>query len=169
VKRVAAVLAVAALACSGEARQSYKPLAVGDAAPDYVVTPLAGDSVSLADLRGTTVMLNVWATWCIPCREEMPAMQRLHTQFADSGLTIIAVSVDDRGSDKSVQKFLDDKGIEFTVARDHGRRVSRAFRTIGVPETFLIDRQGIIVKRWIGEFDPSSEETKALVRTAISG
>ena len=154
-------------ACSGQ--KQFRPLAVGDPAPAYSVVTMHGDSVALASLSGRAVLLNVWATWCVPCRTEMPAIQRLYTQFADSGLTVIAVSVDDPGADAAVQQFIRTYGIGFTVARDPSKRVSRTFRTIGVPETFLLDRRGRIAKRWIGEFDATSEAVKTAVREAVNG
>jgi len=162
-----ALLGIAALACGGNGE--FRPLQVGDAAPAYAAQTVAGDTVTLGALRGHPVLLNVWATWCIPCRTEMPAMQQLHSAFADSGLKVIGVSVDEAGSDADVRQFIATSGITFTVARDPDKRVSRVFRTLGVPETFLIDRRGRIAKRWIGEFDPAGAAAKAAVRDVLHG
>jgi cytochrome c-type biogenesis protein len=166
-KRAVWLIGLCAVACgrSGE----FRPLQVGDAAPTYSATTMRGDTIALRALQGRPVLLNVWATWCIPCRTEMPGIQQLHTAFADSGLEVIAVSVDEAGSDADVQMFVDTYGIRFTVLRDPDKRVSRAFRTLGVPETFLVDRQGKIARRWIGEFDPASEAVKTAVRQALRG
>ena len=77
-------------------RDKFAPVEVGTAAPDFVAQDLEGNPVSLSDLRGEVVLLNIWATWCAPCREEMPAMQRLYEELGDDGLHIVAVSIDAR-------------------------------------------------------------------------
>ncbi len=160
------VVALVTTACA-DAKPGFRPLQAGDRAPTYAAATLAGDSVSLTALRGQAVLLNVWATWCIPCRKEMPALQQLHTLFAGSGLRILAISVDSQGAERDVKTFLDSNGLTFTVALDPARSVQRVFRTIGVPETFLINRDGRLVKRWIGEIEPMSDEVKGAVRTAL--
>ncbi|HUG39444.1 MAG TPA: TlpA disulfide reductase family protein [Longimicrobiales bacterium] len=114
----------------------------GIAAPDYAATTLAGDTVALADLRGAPVLLNVWATWCAPCREEMPDLQAIADEFAAEGLRVVGVSIDQADASAQVQRFVDDYGISFTVLHDPRGRVTRSFRTIGVPETFLLDGEG---------------------------
>jgi peroxiredoxin len=166
-KRAVWLIGLSAVACGGNGE--FRPLQVGDAAPAYSATTMRGDTITLHALQGRPVLLNVWATWCIPCRTEMPGIELLHAAFADSGLKVLAVSVDEAGSDAEVQQFIETYGIRFTVARDPEKRVSRTFRTLGVPETFLVDRQGKIARRWIGEFDPASEAVKAAVRQALRG
>ena len=161
------LLSLSTTACSGNGE--FRPLQVGDSAPAYAAPTMRGDTITLRALLGQPVLLNVWATWCVPCREEMPAMEQLHAVFADSGLRVIAVSVDEAGSDAAVREFIATHGIQFTVARDPDKRVSRAFRTLGVPETFLIDRRGKIARRWIGEFDPTSGVVKRAVRDVLRG
>ena len=169
-RRFAVSLALLALAaCGGSGGKAFRPLAMGDPAPAYATGTLKGDSVDLAKLRGRPVLLNVWATWCIPCRHEMPAIQQLYTAFADSGLVVIGVSVDENGSDGQVRQFAEDHGVTFTIARDPAKRVQRIFRTIGVPETFLIDRKGKIAHRWIGEFEPASEPVRQAVHEVLHG
>jgi peroxiredoxin len=158
---------LAVAACSG--RGEFRPLQVGDAVPDYSATTIQGDTITLHGLQGRPVLLNVWATWCIPCRKEMPALQDLYSAFADSGLNVVAVSVDEAGADADVRQFVEAHGIRFIVTRDPDKAVSRAFRTVGVPETFLVDRRGRITRRWIGEFDPASEATRLAVRQALGG
>ena len=147
----------------------YRPLQIGDVAPAYSAPTLRGDTIALQSLHGQPVLLNVWATWCVPCRQEMPAIEHLYGLFADSGLKVIAVSVDEAGSNADVQRFITTFGLQFTVARDPDKRVSQAFRTLGVPETFLIDRHGKIARRWIGEFDPTSEAVMDAVREVLRG
>jgi peroxiredoxin len=97
----------------------------------------------------------------------MPAIERLSAAFADSGLTVIGVSVDDAGSAAEVRQFVAAHDIRFAIALDPDKRVARVFRTLGVPETFLLDRRGRVARRWIGEFDPGSEAVRAAVRQAL--
>jgi peroxiredoxin len=144
-------------------------VAVGEPAPEFAAATLDGDTISLASLRGDAVVLNIWATWCAPCREEMPALDALQRQYADEGLRVIGVSIDGRGAASEVASFLERNGIDFTILHDPDERVTRTFRTIGVPETFLIDRDGRVVERWIGKIDPAAEPIQAAVREALAG
>ena len=165
------VLAVMAAGCAGE--DSYRPLRAGDPAPAYAAPQLDGDTVSLVALRGGPVLLNVWATWCAPCREEMPGLQALHERYADRGLRVIGASVDARGAEPAIASFLRDHGITFTILHDADETVSRLFRTNGVPETYLIDAEGRIAHRWIGRIDPLGaqviEQVEAVLPEAASG
>jgi peroxiredoxin len=165
--RVMLFSAVASACASDTEEQPYRRLTEGDAVPAYAAATLGGDTLSLADLRGQAVMLNIWATWCIPCRAEMPGLQSLHEQLGEEGLRVVGVSIDAGGATESVRMFLEDFGITFTILHDPSERVTRAFRTMGVPETFLIGRDGRIVKRWIGKFDPMAESTLTAVRAAL--
>jgi cytochrome c-type biogenesis protein len=146
---------------------AYRPLEVGDAAPEFAARMLDGSHVSLAELRGKVVLLNVWATWCVPCRKEMPALQQLYQDLGDEGLVVLAVSVDAAGARDAVDTFVNERGIGFDIALDPSGGVQETFRTMGVPESFLIDRDGKIVRRWIGEFDPGSEDTRSSVEEAL--
>lgn len=136
---------VAVAACGGSSSQTGV-IQVGAVAPAYATTKLGGDSVSLAALRGKVVLLNVWATWCHPCRAEIPAVQALHVKFRDQGLEVIGVSVDVGGMDDGIRSFMAEFQMTYSVWLDPDERVSAQFRTIGVPETFLIDRAGVL--RW---------------------
>jgi cytochrome c-type biogenesis protein len=156
-----------AVAC-GESDE-FRPLSAGDPAPGFAAVTLDGKSVSVEDLRGQVVLLNVWATWCIPCREEMPALQALHEELADDGLVVLGVSIDESGADDAVARFAEEHGIDFVVALDASKQVERTFRTMGVPETFLIDREGRITRHWIGQFDPLADDARAAVRAALEG
>ena len=169
-QKAALALGAAAVlhACGGDS-EAFRPLELGDSAPEFTAKMLDGSDVSLADLRGKAVLLNVWATWCVPCRKEMPALQRLYEDLADDGLVVVAVSVDAAGAADAVDAFVDELGLGFDIALDPSGGVQEAFRTLGVPETFLIDSSGKIVRRWIGEFDPGSEDTRASVLEAIEG
>lgn len=162
------VLMLSLVGCSPE-ETGYRPLAAGDPVPEYGAPVLDGDSLYLASLRGQPVLLNVWATWCPPCREEMPALQALHERYVDRGLRVIGVSVDSRGAEPAVRAFLAEGDITFTILHDASDAVSRQFRTIGVPETFLIDPSGRVARRWIGRFDPLADDVVRDVEALLRG
>lgn len=136
-------------------------------APDYSVNTLDGELVSLSDLEGNVVMINVWATWCEPCREEMPALQELQNKFSNSDFKVIGVSVDEKGSTQMVRQFLNSQNIFYTIWHDPEDKFQFAFRTIGVPETVLISKEGKILYQWRGAFDPLSENTMSRVESAL--
>ena len=162
------LLASANLACDAAPDSaSIRALQTGNVAPEYAAATLAGDTISLSALRGNAVMLNVWATWCIPCRDEMPALEALHRELADDGLRIIGVSIDAAGMDGDIKQFVNDHNLTFTILHDPAERVSRVFRTRAVPETYLFDRKGQLVRRWIGKFDPLSADARRDVARAL--
>jgi cytochrome c biogenesis protein CcmG, thiol:disulfide interchange protein DsbE len=165
---LALALFLAATGCAPDVER-FRPLQAGDAAPEFAAPTLGGDTVSLVALRGSPVLLNVWATWCPPCREEMPALQALHETFGDRGLRVIGVSIDARGAESAIRSFADDHGIRFTLLHDPAEAVSRQFRINGVPETFLIDGAGRIVRRWIGAFDPAAADVAEQIEAALAG
>ena len=140
-------MALALSACGGAEAGAVR---VGAPAPDYATTTLAGDSASLVALRGKVVLLNVWATWCHPCRDEIPELEVLHQRLRGRGLEIVGVSVDVPGMEGGIRSFMKEFGMSYAVWLDPDERVSSQFRTIGVPETFLIDRAGVIRWRKIG-------------------
>jgi peroxiredoxin len=164
----AALLALLFCTGCGSPPERLRPLAPGDPAPGYAAPTMAGDTVSLEGLRRHAVMLNVWATWCPPCREEMPGLQALHETYGDRGLAVVAVSIDARGAEAAIHEFVSDFGLTFTILHDPAEAVARTFRTSGVPQTFLIGPDGRIVERWIGRFDPLAPEVAALVEGALA-
>lgn len=141
---------------------------VGDRAPEYAAPSLTGERMALSDQRGKVVLVNVWATWCGPCRVEMPSLQALHERFRDQGFTVLAVSIDTGpGYREKVERFVQEYGLDFPVLLDPDARIQREFRTVGVPETFVLDREGRIVKRLIGAADWDSSANRALIRELL--
>jgi cytochrome c-type biogenesis protein len=138
------LLIVCVLACAGS--EPPARVEVGLEAPSYAARNLGGDSVSLALLRGKPVLLNVWATWCLPCKEEIPYLESLHAKHAAQGLQIVGVSVDARGEESKITEFAKDFRMTYPIWRDPDERVNSRFLAIGVPSTYLIDRDGIL--RW---------------------
>lgn len=139
----------------------------GRVVPAYAAPTLAGEAVSLESLRGEVVLLNVWATWCYPCRKEMPSFEALHRELVDQGLKVVAVSIDRSGAAGEIESFLEEHGITFTILHDPDMNVGKTFRTIGVPETFLIDRHGRLVQRWIGRIDGHSPAVRGPILAAL--
>ena len=155
-----APLVLAAANCTGDARG----VEVGDQVPDYSAPNLAGEEIAFADHLGEVVLINVWATWCGPCRVEMPPIQNIYNRYSDQGFTVLAVSIDTGpGYNEKVDEFVREFGLEFPVLLDPESRIGRVLQTIGVPETFVLDREGRIVKRWIGATDWDSEANRALI------
>jgi cytochrome c biogenesis protein CcmG, thiol:disulfide interchange protein DsbE len=118
--------------------------------------------------RGDVVLLNIWATWCGPCRFEMPSMQALHEDFADSGLTIVAVSIDDPSAGDAIRWFTQELGLTFEILHDTTGAIRRAYGTVGIPETAVIDRDGIVRRRVAGAEDWNSPANRALVARLVS-
>jgi peroxiredoxin len=126
---------------------------VGAQAPEFTAVDLVSrDTVQLADYRGEVILLNLWATWCAPCRIEMPSIQRLADQLAPEGLKILAVSVDVLPP-TDVKAFADELGLTFEILQDRSQRIEAAYQTTGLPETFIINRHGEIVHWHIGQDD----------------
>lgn len=133
----------------------------------YAAPTLAGDTMTLDRYPGDALLVNVWATWCPPCREEMPALQALHEEREDEGLRVVGVSIDGRGSKETVREFLAEYGISYTILHDPDERIMEEFRILGIPTSYLLDRSGRLVKQWFGYVDFASEEVRRRVRRAL--
>jgi peroxiredoxin len=121
---------------------------VGAPAPDFTLTDVAGNAVTLSKLKGQVVLINFWATWCGPCRVEMPAIQRRYEAFKDQGLTVLAVNFDEPLID--VSAFQNSFNLTFPVLLDPGGIVNDLYRMRGYPSSFMVDRSGLITKLHIG-------------------
>jgi thiol-disulfide isomerase/thioredoxin len=169
------LLIVAGLVLGAVALVKFGPhiegVEVGKRAPDYHTIRLGtSDSVSLrGEAQGKVTLVNIWATWCIPCRTEMPALQQLFKDLGPKGLRIIAVSIDDGASQKDVQLFVNDLGLTFEVLHDKSGDIQRVYQTTGVPESFLLDKNGVIVKKVIGEHPWSSPSNQRIVVELLGG
>jgi cytochrome c biogenesis protein CcmG/thiol:disulfide interchange protein DsbE len=170
---LAVIAVIAGLGLGATALVKYgperEPVAVGARAPDFRVLDLAtGDTVSLRSrYRGSVTLVNIWATWCEPCKVEMPAMQRLYDSFGPRGFKIAAVSIDE-GDATDVRNFSESLHLTFDVLQDRSTAIQQAYQTTGVPESFLLDRDGTIMKRVIGAHDWSSPVNRALVERLLS-
>lgn len=130
----------------------------GFMAPAFTVRNLDGNLETLADYRGQIVILNLWATWCGPCRIEMPGFEKLYRRFRSGGLTILGVSLD-KGNDKAVEDFVREYNLSFPVFLDDKGEVERLYKTFTIPTTYVIDRSGRVVFKVDGAKNWQSEET----------
>lgn len=156
-------------------RESYQPVLTGAPAPEFTATNLAGETVHLSDYRGRVVLVNIWATWCAPCRSEMPSMQDLYEDLKDTDFEILAVSIDaapgqvDEGGRPGgdLRAFADDLGLTFPILHDPSGRIQQVYQTTGVPETFLVGRDGLIYKKVAGGTDWAAPVNQELVRRLL--
>ncbi|HEU4721882.1 MAG TPA: TlpA disulfide reductase family protein [Gemmatimonadaceae bacterium] len=141
------------------------PVEVGSRAPEIEGVTLDGTRrrKTLADYEGKVVLLNVWATWCEPCRVEMPSIEKLHREFGAQGLAVVAISVDDPGAENRIRDFVKELGLTFEILHDPGQVTTRNYQITGYPETFIVARDGTIRRKLIGAADWSSEANRALV------
>ena len=135
----------------------------GSPAPDFSLPKLDGDMVRLSDYRGKVVFLNIWATWCSPCREEMPSMEKLYQQMKGEDFEILAVSIDILGA-KAVAPFVKELKLSFPTLLDPDGTVKRLYSTTGVPESFIIDKNGVVTVKIIGPRDWGSPEAVKVLK-----
>ena len=151
------VVAAAAVGVAWFARGRFEPVIAGQPVPAFHVSALDGSGVTLDSYRGKVVLLNVWATWCAPCLEEMPSMERLYKDMAGKDFEILAVSVDNPVDGavprQTLEKFAADLGVTFPIfhsAPGSADDIQLVFQTTGVPESFLIGKDGVIYRRISG-------------------
>jgi peroxiredoxin len=136
-------------------------------APDFRIENLAGGDAGLADYKGKIVLLNFWATWCMPCRAEMPSMEALWKKYKEQDFVVVAISIDE-GSKKRVATFIDIFDLSFPVLLDPESEVNDLYKVSNMPTSFLIDRNGKIVSRIVGSDDWTSEEAIQLVEKLMA-
>ena len=135
------------------------------AAPDFTLVNPAGKKVSLHDFRGKVVFLNFWASWCGPCRGEMPGMDKLYREFKGKGFEIFAVNVKDKRDD--ALKFMKDLKISYPVALDPEGEIGLLYGAWAMPSTYLIDRKGVVLARMWGPADWYSADARKLIKTLV--
>lgn len=153
VKKVTAIVLLLALMtvaivqamATEETRDNLPGLSIGEKAPDFEVKTLQGDLVKLSDYQGKKVMLNFWATWCPPCKEEMPDMEKFYQQASDD-VVILAVNIDPQ---YNVNKFVTEMGITFPILLDEKDKVNSMYQVLTIPTTYFIDKKGIIRHKYL--------------------
>ncbi len=143
---------------------------VGSEAPGFLavdVSNSSGESKSLSDYRGKVVLLNIWATWCGPCRAEMPSIEALHKDLESQGLAVVAVSVDDPNAIAAIREFVDEYKLTFDILHDQTQLFRGVYRYFGVPETYVIDRKGVIRRKEIRAHDWNSPAQRLFIERLL--
>lgn len=156
-----AALAAAVVATTACAATEGGPPRVGEPAREYAATTLDGDTVALGSLRGKVVLLNLWATWCGPCRTETPYLQSLFEEHSGDGFEIVGISMDTGNAAEDVAMFVEEYGVTYTILHDPRMRGMELYQVLGLPATFLIDREGVL--RWM-RYGPIAENDPEFLR-----
>ncbi len=153
------------LAMWGCAREE-KPALEGNSAPDFTLKNLAGQEVKLSDLRGKVVLVNFWATWCPPCRGEIPSMERLNRAMAGKPFQMLAISIDEGGKE-AVEALFSKAGVSLPTLLDPTQQTGKRYGITGVPETFIVDKKGVILKKVVGPIDWSDPMVAGFLDNAM--
>jgi len=145
---------------------TYAPLAAGQSAPDFTLPGLDGKMVSLSEYKGHVVLVNIWATWCPPCVDEMPSMETLYKEFKDENFEILAISIDALGAN-AVGPFMKKYNLSFPALLDPEATIKMLYQTTGVPESFIINKEGILVEKIIGPKNWAAPEVVNYFRDLI--
>jgi peroxiredoxin len=130
-------------------------------APDFSLKDVRGNDIALSSFKGKVVLLNFWATWCPPCKAEMPAMNKLYNEMKSRGFEVLAVTSDSSLSD--VNDFLSRNKLDFRILFDEKKSVTRLYKVFSMPTTFLIGRDGTIVEKFYGEYDWTERDVRATI------
>lgn len=140
---------------------------VGSKAPDFHAIDLAtGRPVSFADYRGKVLLINIWATWCEPCKVEMPAIERLFRTVTDTGFRVVSVSID-KADSSTVTAFARTYGLTFPILQNQSGDIQDIYQTTGIPESFVVDREGRIMKKVIGPAEWDGPVNLDLIRSLL--
>ena len=154
-KAILVMILTSGLLITGCAVGSEPAATVGMAAPDFELQNLDGQSVSLNDLKGKPVLINFWATWCPPCRSEMPYIQQVYDEMHEKGLVVLAINIGESSS--KVKSFLQDNDLSLPVLLDTRGVVAQRYNIKGIPTTFFIDKDGTIREKIIGAFTSKAQ------------
>jgi cytochrome c biogenesis protein CcmG/thiol:disulfide interchange protein DsbE len=134
----------------------------GFLAPDFALKTPTGDPIQLSDLRGQALLINLWATWCPPCRSEMQTIEKVYTEYKDKGFTVLAINMTYQDDPLAIMPFVNEQGLSFPILLDETSEVAKVFQMRSLPSSFFVDRNGIIHEVVIG-----GPMTEALLRTRI--
>jgi peroxiredoxin len=163
-----AVLLLAFFAAAGCSKEVEKPAVEGNYAPDFTLKDLNGQEVQLSSLKGKVVLVNFWATWCPPCREEIPSMMKLNQAMQGKPFQMLAISIDEGGKE-DVERYFKKQGVSLPALLDSDGKVAKRYGTTGVPETFVLNTKGLIVKKVIGPMDWASPQVVAALDEMTAG
>ncbi len=161
---VVAIIVVVAVVLSQ--KQKFTLMTPGAEAIDFTLPDLDGEEHTLSKMRGKVVFLNFWATWCGPCQDEIPSMEVMHKRYRGRPFKIVAVSVD-TAADDVVRKFAEKYGISFLILHDRKGSLKDAYKTTGVPETFIIDQNGIVAEKVWGPRDWSDPKNLVTIEALL--
>lgn len=167
---IVAVMGSGLWAASYFLRDELQQVGVGSTAPIFTAGTVDAPPVTktLAEYKGQVVLLNVWATYCIPCRTEMPSIEALYKDFKSRGLKVVAVSVDPPGKTQAIRDFVKEFNLTFDILYDSLGTIEQQYRTTGYPESFVISRDGIIHKKMIGADDWNSQSNRKLIELLLA-
>lgn len=168
---VVAVLGIGLFAATRFFGADLYPIAPGSRAPAFKATTMVPGSRQLKDIsdyRGQVVLLNMWATWCGPCKQEMPGIQALYDSLGPSGLRVVGLSVDEPDMDNAIRAFVAEHKLTFEILHEGSGTIEQAYQTSGIPETFLIDKAGVIRKRVIGAAQWDSDGNVRIIRGLLA-
>jgi peroxiredoxin len=165
-----AVLAGGAFTATHFLKDELTTVTVGSDAPGFLASTIDTPprTKSLSNYRGEVVLLNIWATYCIPCRTEMPSIEALYKDLGPKGLKVVAVSVDQPGFEQQIRDFVKEYKLSFDILYEPTGAIESIYRTTGVPETFVIGRDGIIHKKWISADDWNSPGNRTLIEQLLA-
>jgi len=174
---VTVVVGAAVVLFAWSNRDRLSPVVPGRPAPEFSALDLEGTPKTLADYRGKVLLLNVWATWCPPCQQEMPSMQRLREAIPDEDFAILAVSVDAPFGERdsfgreggNLKVFAETMGLTFRILHDPTGKIQEIYRTTGVPESFVVGRDGVIKKKVAGPTEWDAPANVDLIRRLLDG
>jgi peroxiredoxin len=154
---------------AGGKKETISPIdadkVLNNRAPDFTLKDMNGKPVTLSALKGKVVLLNFWATWCPPCKAEMPALNSLYKSLRHRGFEVIAVSTD--SSLSHIKDYLSGVRLDFTIVQDDQHSVSKQYRVFSMPTTFLIDKNGMIVEKFYGEYDWNEPDIRKQVEKLL--
>ena len=137
-------------------------------APDFQISDIDGNDIRLSEQKGKLVLFNLWATWCPPCRAEMPSMEELYTKLKDDGFTILAASsLGSNDSLKNVTEYARESGYTFPILFDDDNSIDRSYQTGSIPTSYLIDQEGMILARLVGAIEWDTPEMESIMRDLL--
>jgi peroxiredoxin len=170
VAAIVLVLGAGLFAATRFSGSELRQVTVGATAPDFAAATLDRPPArrTLASYRGDVVLLNIWATWCGPCRIEMPSIQRLYADLAPRGLKVVAVSVDQPGAEALIKGFVREYGLTFDVLHDPSEEIGKRYQVNGYPQTYVIGKDGVIRKKELGARQWDTAPVRALLTQLLA-
>ena len=167
---VGLVLAGGAVFAAERWGKELHTVSAGDPMPDFTAHTMSEPPVTkhFSDYRGRVVVVNVWATYCIPCRTEMPSLERVWKQLAPKGLEVVGVSIDDPGFEPAIRDFTKQYGLTFPILQEGTGQIEQTLESFGVPATFVVPNDGVIRKKIIGATDWDSPTNVALIERLLA-